>query len=350
MSELTKLIGLKDELESWLEESSKVIPSIGAVNSKLNEILNQLLPRSSKLLAKTKEVDPISGAPRYGVQHCQKIHILNEQFMRIKQNLESLVERAITDGAKDDLSAIASKETNEPAADSIYMSQTVFDTSLGYKDSSRLTQEEKTTLQRQEDIRNNIILDPLAPLKADLRKTVQDINSANHGVSEFAAVVATHRQDPRTTPEQLREALKFLHGLLQNICGHPDDEKLRLIRLQHPVVYEKCVRCTSALQLLHAAGFTIRCDKQEGDMITNSKDISKGNTSDRTEYVLGVHSEAGLLPTHDVVATVFRQAHELNLTTVAFLREPSVENIPQWVAWFDTLTAVTKACGSEVQK
>jgi len=354
MSELSKLLSRKEELNTWCVQCESKVPAMTLIQTHLTEVQEQLIPKAQKLLGKTKEVDPVSGAPRYGVQHCQKIALLNETMGQLKDKLEKLLEMSSAQGGMDiEENETKNKTKSEPAADAIYFGATVFDTALGYKDSQRITEEEKTTMQRQlENERLNMAMDPLAGPKAALKKLLQDVNSVQGGAEEFCSIVsmsASSSPSPSATATaaQVKEGLKFLNPLLQNIVGHPDDEKLRLLRLQHPIVYQKLVCHLPALELLHSAGFAIRCDeKGPADLLPTPK---AGEEAEAV-YVLGVHPEAGPLPTNGHVSSLFRLAHELNLTVVAFLKEPSVEDISTWVAWFDTLTAVKNACGVQLAK
>lgn len=349
MSELSKLLSRKQELNTWCDEvallsSAVKAPSVKQVQAHLTEVDELLLPKAQKLLGKTKEVDPVSGAPRYGVQHCQKIAALNETMGQLRNTLEKLLQVASqAGGGMDDVAEDQDKKAkaNEPAADAIYTDSTVFDTALGYKDSQRITKEEKTTLQRQQEIeRSNVALDPFAGPKGALKKLLHDINTAPGGSEEFCRIISTHRAASTDSAASTKEGLKFLTPLMQNIVGHPDDEKLRLLRLQHPIVYQKFVCHLPALELLHAAGFAIRCDERGPPV----EPLQTHNVGDEPVYVLGVHPEAGPLPANANVSRLFQLAHEFDLTVVAFLKEPSVEDITNWMTWFDALTAVKNAC------
>jgi len=345
MSELSKLLSRKEELNKWCAECEAKVPSMALIQTHLTEVEEQLMPKAQKLLGKTKEVDPVTGAPRYGVHHCQKIALLNETMGQLKDQLEKLSEVSSAQGNMDvEDNDTKDKTKSEPAADAIYFGATVFDTALGYKDSQRITQEEKTTLQRKLEIeRMNLAMDPLAGPKAALKKLLQDINGSTGGAEAFCSIISSMAASASDSTAHVQEALKFLNPLLQNIVGHPDDEKLRFLRLQHPIVYQKFVCHMPALELLHSAGFTIRCDVP-ADLPQAPK------AGDEPVYMIGVHSQAGPLPTNEHVSTLFRLAHELNLTVVAFLKEPSVEDVSTWMVWFDTLTAVKNACGVQLAK
>jgi hypothetical protein len=292
-------------------------------------------------------------------QSLAELHTAIEEVIR-EATARGLPETAAAAGS--DAASLARKA--EPPPDAIYTDKTVFDTALGYKDSSRLTAEEKTTLQMQDDIKNNVLLDPLAPVKAEMRRVLQIFNGAKSGAEAFLAVVARLRDEEKCP--HLPSMLTFLSPLLQNICGHPDDEKLRLLRLQHPIVYEKLSRGAGSLELLCAAGFTLRCDmppptpspatsedkskdkdknkKAESDKSTGGGGGAASSESKPKESVLGVDAAAGPLPADANTAVLFRMAHQLGLVPVAFMREPQVEDTTQWIAWFDALGEVKQAC------
>jgi hypothetical protein len=363
MSELSRIIKRKDELMVWLAGSATIQDLTSARNLKL-EVVEMLLPKAAKHLAKTKDVDPVTGEPRYGALQTQKIVALHQSLTELHASIEEVIREATARGLPEtvvgiDASSIARKA--EPPPDAIYTDKTFFDTALGYKDSARLTVEEKTTLQMQDEIKNNVLLDPLAPVKAEMRRVLQAYNGAKSGAEAFLAIVARLRDEKSP---HIQSMLAFLSPLLHNICGHPDDEKLRLLRLQHPIVYEKLSRGAGSLELLCAAGFTLRCDvppptpthtpsedknkdKKKKTEAEAEKTLGVGGMAAEprpTEAVLGVDVDAGPLPADANTAVLFRMAHQLGLVPVAFMREPPVEDTTQWIAWFDALGEVKQAC------
>jgi hypothetical protein len=362
MSELSRIIKRKDELVVWVAGAAAIQELASARGIKL-EVFEELLPKAAKLLAKTKEVDPVTGEPRYGALHTQKIVALHQSLTELHAAIEEVIREAAARGLPE--AAVNGDESRkaEPPADAIYTDKTFFDTALGYKDSARLTIEEKTTLQMQDEIKNNVLLDPLAPVKAEMRRVLQAHNGAKSGAEAFLAVV-TRLRDEKCA--HVPSMLAFLSPLLQNICGHPDDEKLRLLRLQHPIVYEKLSRGAGSLELLCAAGFTLRCDVPPPTPTTptpsedKSKDKSKKTEAEKSaggvgmssepkpaEVVLGVDADAGPLPADANTCILFQMAHQLGLVPVAFMREPPVEDTSQWIAWFDALGEVKQVCKAQ---
>ena len=330
MSEVTKLSKKVDSISQQLSEMGQRKPSSADVKKWLIEVVEEMTPSAEKLLKKIDETDPISGVPRFGPKNVEKIRVIHEKLSLLKINLEEFIGNCSAAEDIDGVSESAVKADDIP--DAIYTNNTVFDTRLGFQESSRLQTMEKTTMQRQDELTAlATALDPLGAAKTGLKSSIQDITTRKSGAiaENVLALISQYRE--HNTPN-LGTCIQILSSIISNIISHPDDIKLRQIRLQHPTIYSKLVQPSGGLRLLCACGFNIICDRPD------EQDSEKTPVKD--EIVLGVHVAAGPLPEDPVVRSVLENAWKLSQTATAFLKEPETEDTNQWIAWFDGLTAV----------
>ena len=379
MSELSKLNKRVESAVAFFDTHKKTqLQNQREIVKKAREWLNgvdeEMLPTADKLIGKTKEKDPVTGASRYGPNHVAKISALYDKIVALRKGLSILLEGYGDGDGGDEDEDDEKMKASEPAADAIYTdfdkNQSVFTSALGYTDSSRLQKNVATTMQRQDELRLLAdSLDPMAQVKTDLRLSTQSVNGDTVGVDRFILTAHRLRADCETNIAQyshvhLQTCLKFIQSVLVNICSHPDDEKLRRIRLQHPVVYSKLTQIHGGLSLLTACGFVVRCERSEEEAAEREAQVAlsaaatttTANTCTRakdegsTDATLGVHASLGKLPMDTDVSKLLICAHQLDLPVNAVLLEPNVEDIPKWMEWFDSLTALREACNKEVSK
>ena len=83
-------------------------------------------------------------------------------------------------------------------------------------------------LNRQDDrIGSTELSNHLWPYLLALEQAAKDAEQQQ--VSEFGMII-------ETADEAMAVAFKCLKGILGNISSHPDDEKLRRIRINHPAI------------------------------------------------------------------------------------------------------------------
>ena len=365
MSELSRITKLESCACEWLRTNSassdQMITTRIRKDAKtfLDSVVSDMMPSVLKLVNKTKEKDSVTGEPRCGPKHNEKIKTLFDKITALQQNLEAFLvgsnsEDIISNDDNED-----DKVHNGLAPDAIYTDSTVFDTRLGFQESSRLNTIVKTTMQRQDELAAIAeALDPLASTKTELKNLLLDINSnaANSSKENFMTIIgnlktnAANTSESSTSSATLMTQLRFMQSVMSNICSHPDNEKLRKIRVQHPIVYTKLVQPIGGLLLLSSCGFKIICEVEDktDDITTVVKEAAASDGAD--EVVLGVHAVAGTLPADTSTSSLLNAAHTLSLPVNAVLIEPNVEDTMKWVAWFDTLTAVRDVLSVEVGK
>ena len=198
MSEFKSLTLRSNEIEgkyadlqnSFVNRSSKHTQAM----SYLTEIVDLLIPRCNKLQSKTNATDPITGEARYGPTHVTKISNLCDKMKQMEKDFTNYIEKLENDGItstneneyeNENDDCFNAKTTPDPAADAIYIDSSVFTSALGYIESSRLNEAEKTTMQKQEDIKNNPSLDPLIHVKNELKRILYQMNNSTKGVQIF---------------------------------------------------------------------------------------------------------------------------------------------------------------------
>ena len=402
MSELSKLNKRTDIATAFVDGVGKSNSSKNVTKQAkdwLREVEDDMLATVNKLLKKTTEKDAVTGAPRYGPNHVAKINALFDRINTLRETLSSILEDCGRgeDGHIDDDDNDDEMKVSEPPADAMYTdfdkNKSVFTSALGYTDSSRLQETVKTTMQRYDELRLLAdAMDPMAHVKSELRASMQVLNDGRGkckaGVERFVQTVHALRAEAEAGRQQaaptnitvsavtvaasgssvlpvsveynhsqLQTTLKFLQSILVNICSHPDDVKLRRIRLQHPVVYALLSQIHGGVSLLTSCGFIVKCERSDEEAAEReaqavlsaaagaSSDVDGKSSGDN---VLGVDASTGVLPADTQVLQLLVCAQQLDLPVNAVLLEPSVEDTSKWVEWFDVLTALREACNKEV--
>ena len=218
MSELSKLTKREAQLRVWLAEPAE--PSEAHIRelSKGREELDEMNLRAEKLLLKMKEKDAITGEARYGPAAVTKIQTLNDNV----KNLMAEFGRTFEDRS----AGVVITPVDEKEKTPVLSADNIFDLNGTFVESYRKDlDEEKTTMQRQEEIENSII-DPLANEKAVLKQSLRSFNDAATGPDTFSVIL----KELRVKDSIDKNAFKFISGIIENVVSYPDDEKLRLIR------------------------------------------------------------------------------------------------------------------------
>mmetsp|Transcript_20482 Transcript_20482/g.38049 ORF Transcript_20482/g.38049 Transcript_20482/m.38049 type:complete len:231 (-) Transcript_20482:212-904(-) len=155
--------------------------------------------------------------------------------------------------------------------------------------------------------------------------------------------------EPRA--QQLAAALGCVRSILGNITLHPDDEKLRRIRINHPAIKEKLTKFgVPAVRLLVAVGFHARAVMAQGSPIPDEDEVEGVDSQERNEAkgeqqqvqeveMKGKDSE-WLRAEVDRALAADGTKSTSRLTLLLIMPEPPTETAAgreAWKIWFDGL-------------
>ena len=317
MSELTALTKRGGELQEWLAAASVSASSSSSreCQARLEELETDLLPRVGKLAVKSTQVDAVTQQPRFGPQTCSKICLLAEQLKALVVPVANL--RDVTsarEGVEQEALARAQAEAQAQAlAQALAQAQAEQAQAEATKHPPPPSDADEVEARLQEEA--DLLRQNRAAAKKELQELLHVLNgirvrSANNSIESF---VAAFRQLPKASQQ-------FISKLLSNICAHPNDEKLRRIRLNHPVIVEHISQFVSGIDAFMTMGWEAYLEAAP----------ENGGGKPAPVASAGPHSLFYL-------CSVSRHSVVLTLT------EPPVDDgdngTATWVRWFDDLSA-----------
>lgn len=318
MSELGILTKHAREHQEWLatatSDESKTVVLSSACRSRLGDIETNLLPRAAKLASKAKQVDAITQQPRFGPLTCNKISALFEELDALLAPYRDLAE------AQEAVEQVQANAQVEAEAQAQALAQ-VLAAQVQKQQKQALAEAsppppppndlvEMQALQEEADLlRQN-----RAAAKVQLQELVVALNGVRlrNAANSIGSFGTAFRQLPRASQQ-------FISKLLSNICAHPNDEKLRRIRLNHPVIVENVSQFEAGIDAFLTMGW---------------------------EAYLEVVAEDSGKPAPVAFAgpySLFQLCSISRHNVVLSLSEPPVDDgdkgTATWVRWFDDLSA-----------
>lgn len=155
--------------------------------------------------------------------------------------------------------------------------------------------------------------------------------------------------------EALQMALTCVKSIMTNIISHPDDDKLRRIRINHPIIKERLTKLgVASVQLLVALGFRARVVTALGNPIPDEEldlNVEENTTYSRIHEAL---TASDMEREMQKALTADGSRSTCRLTLLLVLSEPPTETTlgrEAWKVWFDGLHSsldIIKAFESEV--
>lgn len=380
MSDLTKIIA---EVELCVQSRS-------AMSS---ERLAHLRSAHQKYSMKMNDVDPVTGAPRYGRNMKDKLERLGTLLTGIQVLDESSTPEPQQRmggpaGAPNSIfDATIMIQNNEREAGSASHAVRIEGANIGKYDAikrfrtalqahiaSLNVQYGESALRSSHTSRSVAVSGALQQLLTEVRRRLND--GAVYGLT-------TYGQEPVCAAAALRATLAILDAVIR----HPDDERLRMIRWRHPELKGKLSQCgISAMRLLLAAGFTLAAERLSaetaawvdacaaGDGASPSGDLRLWGAllSSGSAYMLHAPNDLKYFILNKYAATssdeatvgglergscfdgLFRQVLRgpewEQQDFVLTMKEPNIElDMDRWVLWFDELKESRDAVAVLVQ-
>lgn len=259
MSELTKLckrvgelLDTVDSVTTGFNASERSTEDIFKLHqdysSYANEITDKLTVSAEKFWNKRLYSDPVTGSARFGANQVAKIEKLQDDVvlldMRVKDFLLVLEgEKIIREAQIRELEEEKARAAAEITEYTFIEKEDVMDNAealaAAEKEREELHQKaEAVRLRKQEDLKS--LADLCDRIDALLSATVDKANSApqkGQVVSEAVEYINTAIKGSQITADAGKMALKTVSSILENIIAHPDDIKLRTMRVDNPQLW-----------------------------------------------------------------------------------------------------------------
>ena len=314
MSELASMTKRSRELEAEINAEGGLSKASAILcTARIQELEADLLPRIAKLLTKSSQVDPITQQARYGPQTVSKIQTVAAEMQALvepyrlrhaaaqaQEALELKAEQERMQVAAEAAAAVAAEAAAALAAAAAEAEEQRAASGAGLLCEQALQQEAEFIRQSR------------AAAKVELQAVVARLNGVR------AAAANTIESLGTAFCQLSRPSQIFLHKLISNIVAHPNDEKLRRIRINHPAIVENVSQFQAGIDALLIVGFEAFLEA----------------AADECRPLVAAVDPAGPYQ-------LFHLSAAARSTVVLNMSEPSLEDgdTTQWLRWHDDLTA-----------
>jgi hypothetical protein len=274
----------------------------------LRDRLQSLEPKAAKFRKRMKEIDPITNAPRYGEKTMSRVKAFLETFGRLTSALsiafgntpdEDAEQRQVGRLVPVELMRQRLKQEREAARQAeleeeerqrqekeqkSLEEQRISQSLRRQEEQERLQrlQEEQELARRAEESRRARLQAEQAQLESERRQREESeradrewmagILKGPDGVREQLAVL---KESTAAEPCAHETALTALHTLFSQIVAHPEEEKFRRVRRDHPKFNEDIGRHSGGRELLIAAGFRLGAVDETPCFISTEPNVEK---------------------------------------------------------------------------
>ena len=319
MSEFQRTLKIALEIEKKLE-CTHPLKKVTLLEFQ-DSIEKSLRPVSKKYISRMTEKDPVTGEPRLGPTMTEKVTKLSALVEKISELTEKKLEEASDD------ESISIDESSQYTPVEFQMDATVVPRTLN----SLFAFDKEESLRRREvpimsatagaegylatigQMANTVREKKNEQLTKD-RERISLIHGAliSQRSGQGYLLEVLRKFDHNHSPMECTELKSFMRKLIGNIKNHPDDEKLRTLCGNNPVLYEKVTKYPEGPNLLVAVGFKATLDKSRESELTF--------TGDELKY-----------------------ADIMSLFTFK-MEEPSPDvDMQLWIEWFDQLSEFVNA-------
>ena len=249
---LKRLQVISDELES---SQITTHANVATLHHELHDILGLSIDKAEKRLVQT---DPVTGRPLYGESMAAKVKAARQLFDDIIARHENALQSAIAEEEREKAEKQRAKESSASAF--VAIDTYSLHHSAPYESANTAAQiEEERELhaqaitakeQRIEAKRKKHMA--AESLRAQRFEMVRTLN--NGKLSLAAALQAVADSNSRVAAVR---AMKCVGDILQRIIQHPDDTKLRRLRVANERLRDEVTGLTGGIELLVSVGFHV---------------------------------------------------------------------------------------------